>query len=191
MNQSKCLFVAAMLLSAACERGGSTPPSNTNGSGGSTASAVSRPIIYDEDMTAGLTQQSPIKTTHSKLRRSMMETAVCRTSYRLLSKGIDASNNGIRDDIDRLIAQKFAATPALKKSAEQKARALQRSMEATTRQQSIMAGDEIMRATACVSQVLSTPTADKLSDTIWCTSKPVAFLRAGSSSLRGRPHDAP
>ena len=32
-----------------------------------------------------LTQQSPIKTTHSKLRRSMMETAVCRTSYRLLS----------------------------------------------------------------------------------------------------------
>ena len=32
------------------------------------------------------TQQSPIKTTHSKLRRSMMETAVCRTSYRLLSK---------------------------------------------------------------------------------------------------------
>ena len=35
---------------------------------------------------ANLTQQSPIKTTHSKLRRSMMETAVCRTSYRLLSK---------------------------------------------------------------------------------------------------------
>ena len=33
-----------------------------------------------------ITQQSPIKTTHSKLRRSMMETAVCRTSYRLLSK---------------------------------------------------------------------------------------------------------
>ena len=33
-----------------------------------------------------ITQQSPIKTTHSKLRRSIMETAVCRTSYRLLSK---------------------------------------------------------------------------------------------------------
>ena len=35
-----------------------------------------------------ITQQSPIKTTHFKLRRSMMETAVCRTSYRLLSKTI-------------------------------------------------------------------------------------------------------
>ena len=39
----------------------------------------------DKSASTEFTQQSPIKTTHSKLRRSMMETAVCRTSYRLLS----------------------------------------------------------------------------------------------------------
>ena len=43
-----------------------------------------------------ITQQSPIKTTHSKLRRSMMETAVCRTSYRLLSNLAESST---RDDL--------------------------------------------------------------------------------------------
>ena len=41
-----------------------------------------------DDGSAQFTQQSPIKTTHSKFRRSMMETAVCRTSYRLLSNAV-------------------------------------------------------------------------------------------------------
>lgn len=70
-------------------------------------------------------------------------------------KGSDANNNGIRDDIDRLIAQKYSATPKLKKAAEQEARALQKSMEATTRQEALAAGDEISRAVNCLGD--STP----------------------------------
>ena len=68
-------------------------------------------------------------------------------------KGIDADNNGIRDDIDRLIAQKYAATPAMKKAAEQNARALQQNMEATTRKEAIAAGDAISRASDCAFKV--------------------------------------
>jgi hypothetical protein len=69
-------------------------------------------------------------------------------------KGIDADNNGIRDDIDRLIAKKYSATPELKKAVEQSARALQKSMEATTRQQALIAGDEIGRAVECTGNVV-------------------------------------
>jgi len=78
-------------------------------------------------------------------------------------KGIDANNNGIRDDIDRLIAQKYSATPAMKKAAEQEARTLQMAMEASTRQQALIAGDEISRATACTHKVFpkDTPSAVK------------------------------
>ena len=64
-------------------------------------------------------------------------------------KGIDADNNGIRDDIDRLIASKYSATSIIKKVAEQHARALQRSMEATNRDEAKTAGDEIFRAGDC------------------------------------------
>ncbi len=64
-------------------------------------------------------------------------------------KGVDADKNGIRDDIDRLIAQKYALTPAMKKAAEQKARALQKAIEATTRAESRAAGDQMMRASRC------------------------------------------
>ncbi|RZI43936.1 hypothetical protein EGT07_00430 [Herbaspirillum sp. HC18] len=69
-------------------------------------------------------------------------------------KGIDADNNGIRDDIDRLIAAKYAATSAVKKAAEQKARALQKNMEATTRKETLAAADEIMRAGQCTYKTL-------------------------------------
>jgi hypothetical protein len=69
-------------------------------------------------------------------------------------KGVDADNNGIRDDIDRLIAKKYSATPALKKAVEQGARALQKSMESTSRQQALIAGDEIMRAGDCQAKVV-------------------------------------
>jgi hypothetical protein len=69
-------------------------------------------------------------------------------------KGIDANNNGIRDDIDRLIALKYAQTPAMKKAAEQKARALQQAMEATTKVQARIAGNEIMRAGKCTFKVM-------------------------------------
>ncbi len=69
-------------------------------------------------------------------------------------KGIDADRNGIRDDIDRLITKKYALTPEMKKTAEQEARALQKSMEATTRAQALIAGDEITRASACTYKTL-------------------------------------
>jgi hypothetical protein len=65
-------------------------------------------------------------------------------------KGVDADKNGVRDDIDRLIAKKYSLTPAMKKAAEQEARALQKSMEATTRAQALIVGDEIMRSGECL-----------------------------------------
>lgn len=69
-------------------------------------------------------------------------------------KGIDADGNGIRDDIDRLIAKKYSATSIMRKVAEQKARALRQSMEATTREEAKAAGDEIFRALACAYNLL-------------------------------------
>jgi hypothetical protein len=64
--------------------------------------------------------------------------------------GVDADSNGIRDDIDRLIALKYSATSALKKAAEQKAKALQKSFDVTTADQARLWGNEIMRASSCV-----------------------------------------
>lgn len=69
-------------------------------------------------------------------------------------RGIDSDGNGIRDDIDRLIAKKYSATSAVKKVAELQARALQRSMEATTREEAKSAGDEIFRASDCAYKYL-------------------------------------
>jgi hypothetical protein len=69
-------------------------------------------------------------------------------------KGIDADGNGIRDDIDRLIAEKYSATSIIKRIAEQHARAIQQSMEATTRDQAIAAGEEIFRAGDCAYKYL-------------------------------------
>jgi hypothetical protein len=69
-------------------------------------------------------------------------------------KGIDADHNGIRDDIDRLIAQKYSATPAMKKAAQQEARTLQRGMETITRREALATGDESMRAGACTFKTL-------------------------------------
>lgn len=67
--------------------------------------------------------------------------------------GVDADNNGIRDDVDRLILKKYATTPAIKKAAEQEALALQQSLTATTRAQALAAGDEIRRAGACAYRI--------------------------------------
>lgn len=69
-------------------------------------------------------------------------------------KGVDANANGIRDDIDRLIANKFSATPAIKKAAEQTALALQLFMEATTKEQAYAAAGENSRSSACRMQIL-------------------------------------
>lgn len=94
-------------------------------------------------------------------------------------KGVDANNNGIRDDIDRLIAKKYVSTPAIKKAAEQEARAMQKSMEATTRTQALAAGDGIMRAAACTYKILphSTPQEIEFRETM---SKEIEALTANT-----------
>lgn len=69
-------------------------------------------------------------------------------------RGTDANANGIRDDIDRLIATEFSQTPAIKKAAEQKALALQAMLEATTKTQVFTAVEKMSRASACVFKVL-------------------------------------
>lgn len=69
-------------------------------------------------------------------------------------KGVDANANGIRDDIDQLISQKFSKTPEIKKAAEQDARATQQMLEATTREEALVAGEQIGRAIACKFKML-------------------------------------
>ncbi len=68
-------------------------------------------------------------------------------------KGVDANNNGIRDDIDRLIAQKYSTSPAMKKAAEQEARAIQLFVEATTKNQARIAGNITSRSEDCLLKV--------------------------------------
>jgi hypothetical protein len=65
-------------------------------------------------------------------------------------QGVDGNANGIRDDVDRLIALKYSTTPVLKKAADQKAKALQKALTVTTADQARLWGNEIMRASACV-----------------------------------------
>jgi hypothetical protein len=65
-------------------------------------------------------------------------------------KGVDANGNGIRDDIDRLIALKYSTTPAMKRASELTALSLQKAMEAKTREEAKIAGDEIFQAGHCV-----------------------------------------
>lgn len=77
-------------------------------------------------------------------------------------RGLDANRNGIRDDIDRLIAQKYARTPEIQRAAEQKARALQRNIEATTREEALRAGDAVERAAECAYQTLPHLTQDQV-----------------------------
>lgn len=48
--------------------------------------------------------------------------------------GVDADGNGVRDDIDALITEKYADTPLTRKIAEDYARSVQRFMEADTPQ---------------------------------------------------------
>ena len=75
-------------------------------------------------------------------------------------KGIDANNNGIRDDIDELIEQKFAKIPDLKRAAEQEALALQQFMEAQTKEEALKFAEQIGRATSCSFKILSHPVRD-------------------------------
>lgn len=68
--------------------------------------------------------------------------------------GSDADGNGIRDDIDRLIASQFSARPDIRAAAEQKARALRQMLLATTREEALAAGRQIARASSCVYRIL-------------------------------------
>ncbi|HDN26425.1 MAG TPA: hypothetical protein ENG03_04905 [Thioploca sp.] len=77
-----------------------------------------------------------------------------------LKKGTDDNANGIRDEIDQLIEQKFSYTPEVKRAAEQEARALQQFMEATTKEAALKAAEQIARATRCTFKRLSDPNRD-------------------------------
>ncbi len=69
--------------------------------------------------------------------------------------GIDTDHNGIRDDIDALIAQKYSTTPEIRRGAEQDARAMQRLLEATTKEEAIAADKQGERAESCLLWALS------------------------------------
>jgi len=75
-------------------------------------------------------------------------------------KGTDDNTNGIRDDIDQLIEQKFSYTPEIKRAAEQEARALQHFMEVKTKEEALKAAEQIARATSCTFKILSDPIRD-------------------------------
>jgi len=75
-------------------------------------------------------------------------------------KGTDNNANGIRDDIDQLIEQKFSYTPEIKRAAEQEARALQQFMEAKTKEAALKAAEQIARATRCTFKILPDPIRD-------------------------------
>jgi hypothetical protein len=75
-------------------------------------------------------------------------------------KGTDDNANGIRDDIDQFIEQKFSYTPEIKRAAEQEARALQQFMEAQTKEEALKAAEQMARATSCTFKRLSDPIRD-------------------------------
>jgi hypothetical protein len=72
----------------------------------------------------------------------------------------DDNANGIRDDIDQLIEQKFSYSPEIKRAAEQEARALQHFMEVKTKEEALKAAEQIARATSCTFKILSAPIRD-------------------------------
>ncbi|RKZ37357.1 MAG: hypothetical protein DRQ49_16340 [Gammaproteobacteria bacterium] len=75
-------------------------------------------------------------------------------------KGTDDNANGIRDDIDQLIAKKFSYTQEIKRAAEQEARALQQFMEVKTKEEALKAAEQIARATSCTFKRLSASIRD-------------------------------
>ncbi|RZI43935.1 hypothetical protein EGT07_00425 [Herbaspirillum sp. HC18] len=149
MNNKILLSIPFLCALVACSGGGSSNTSTSTHAGGTSSSTAANSRIIDNE----------------DLTPGL--------------KGIDADNNGIRDDIDRLIAKKYAATPAMKKAAQQEARALQKNMEATTRKEALAAGDEIMRAGACVDKVF--PHATSQDEKFWLQmSKEIEALTANT-----------
>jgi hypothetical protein len=99
---------------------------------------------------------------HERIDRPLNETAESQNDPPLIEnedvtpalRGIDADGNGIRDDVDRLIAKKYSATPVVKKVAELQARALQQLMDSTTCEEATAAGEQIFRAHNCAYKYL-------------------------------------
>jgi len=72
-------------------------------------------------------------------------------------KGIDSDANGIRDDIDALILQKYADTPIIKMTAEKYARAVQSFMEAQTNEEAYAAAQKSGHMINCINFVAFAP----------------------------------
>jgi hypothetical protein len=68
-------------------------------------------------------------------------------------QGVDVNANGIRDDIDRVIGEKYSATPELKTATERYARNFQRLMDATTKEDARAIALENSKASACLSDM--------------------------------------
>lgn len=69
-------------------------------------------------------------------------------------KGVDADTNGIRDDIDALITQKYSDTPRMKITAEEYARSVQIFMEAQTKQEAYEAAKKSGHMVSCIVHVV-------------------------------------
>ena len=80
------------------------------------------------------------------------------SSYQL--KNTDDDNNGIRDDIDELIKQRFSYKLEVKAAAEQEARSLQQFIEANSKEEALLAAEQIARATSCTFKIFSDPIND-------------------------------
>ena len=70
--------------------------------------------------------------------------------------GTDANQNGIRDDIDRLITEKYASTPEVRRAAENYALALQGLMESESRQEAFEAAQLVNKSISCIYERLPT-----------------------------------
>ncbi len=136
MNSSISFFAVVALASALCGCSG-------GGEGGSD-SGTTLPVAGTVQPGAG-TVPAGAPATYRIIDNEDMSPGL---------KGVDTNNNGIRDDIDRLIAKKYSVTPAMTKAAEQKARTLQKALEVTTKVQARVVGNEIRRAGRCAFKVL-------------------------------------
>jgi hypothetical protein len=155
MNKNNLLFATTFALLTACSGGGDS------GGGAPTGSASSG---------AGTAAATPAANTRIIDNEDMTAGL----------EGVDANKNGIRDDIDRLIALKYSGTPALKKAAEQTARSLQKFMEANSRQQVLAQGDENSRASACLAKVLLDKTKPENTKIFLSIGKEIVALTANT-----------
>lgn len=94
--------------------------------------------------------------------------------------GTDANQNGIRDDIDRLITEKYASTPEVRRAAENYARAVQHFMEADGAQAAFEAAQGVNKSISCASRAL--PHAEQ--QALW--SQMIDELKAYTANTRER-----